>query len=433
MMQAEADELDVSRKAGSESAAGIKPAAEANTSPGLPASLIVLMAAACALCVANVYYAQPLLDEMARDFGLASGEIGGVITVCQIGYAIGLLLIVPLGDLIDRRRLVVALTATSAAALAVVGFAPGVAIFLAAMSTVGMLAVVIQILVALAATLAGPSRAGRAVGTVTSGVVIGILMARTIAGMLADVGGWRAVYLSSAVVMLLMAGLLARGLPQEKKKPSSTGYLVLLRSTLALLREEPILRQRAAFSLLIFAILNVLWAPLVLAMTAPPFELSHGVVGLFGLVGVAGALGARGAGRWADQGHGHCTTGIALALLLAAWLSIFLMNVSLWFLIVGVLLLDFAIQAVHVTSQTLIFHARPEAQSRLVAVYMMFYSAGSAGGALAATRMFAWDGWTGVCSLGAGLSLIALIFWLTSGRSMPDRQPGSDALENHLD
>ncbi len=203
-MQAEADELDVSRKAGSESAAGIKPAAEANTSPGLPASLIVLMAAACALCVANVYYAQPLLDEMARDFGLASREIGGVITVCQIGYAIGLLLIVPLGDLIDRRRLVVALTATSAAALAVVGFAPGVAIFLAAMSTVGMLAVVIQILVALAATLAGPSQAGRAVGTVTSGVVIGILMARIIAGMLADVGGWRAVYLSSAVVMLLM-------------------------------------------------------------------------------------------------------------------------------------------------------------------------------------------------------------------------------------
>lgn len=310
-------------------------------------------------------------------------------------------------------------TIASAAVLAVVGFAPNSVIFLAAILVVGVLAVVVQVLVAFAATLAGPDEAGHAVGTVTSGVVVGILMAETVAGALADFGGWRAVYLSSAVGMLLMAGLLWLRLPYEKKQ-TSTSYLQLLRSTLTLLFEEPLLRERAVFSLLIFAILNVLWAPLVLPLTAPPFALSHSVVGLFGLVGIAGALGARGAGVWADRGHGHRTTGIALGLLLVAWLPIFLMNVSLWFLVVGVLTLDFAIQAVHVTNQTLIFNVRPGARSRLVAVYMMFYSAGSAGGALAATNMFAWAGWAGVCSLGASLSLIALLFWLRGSRRRPN-------------
>jgi predicted MFS family arabinose efflux permease len=416
----EAGELEVSNQIRSGRSTGIKQATEKSHPAHLPASLTALMAAACALSVANVYYAQPLLDEMARDFGVSSGQIGIVIAVCQIGYALGLFLIVPLGDLIDRRRLVVTQSIASAAALAVVGLAPNSGIFLAAILVVGVLAVVVQILVAFAASLAGSSEAGRAVGIVTSGVVVGILMARTVAGALADFGGWRAVYLSSAAAMMLMAGLLALRLPYEKKQISS-GYVALLRSTLTLLFQEPILRERAVFSLLIFAILNVLWAPLVLSLTAPPFALSHSVVGLFGLVGVAGALGARGAGEWADRGHSHRTTGIALALLLASWLPIFLMDVSLWFLVVGVLALDFAIQAVHVTSQTLIFNARPEARSRLVAVYMMFYSAGSAAGALAATNIFAWAGWGGVCLLGAGLSLIALLFWLRSGRSRPNR------------
>jgi predicted MFS family arabinose efflux permease len=418
-MRMEARELDENREIRSRPPIRVKQTAETNHSACLPASLTALMAVACGMSVANVYYAQPLLDEIARDLGVSSGEVGVVITVCQIGYALGLFLIVPLGDLIDRRRLVVTQTIASAAVLAVVGFAPNSVIFLVAISVVGVLAVVVQVLVAFAATLAGPDEAGHAVGTVTSGVVVGILMARAVAGALADFGGWRAVYLSSAVGMLLMAGLLWLRLPHEKKQ-ISTSYLQLLRSTLRLLFEEPVLRARAVFSLLIFAILNVLWAPLVLPLTAPPFALSHTVVGLFGLVGIAGALGARGAGVWADRGQGHRTTGIALGLLLVAWLPIFLMNVSLWFLVVGVLTLDFAIQAVHVTSQTLIFNVRPEARSRLVAVYMMFYSAGSAGGALAATNMFAWVGWAGVCLLGASLSLIALLLWLRSGRRRPD-------------
>ena len=419
-MRMRARKLDAAGETGSIAATGVKQPAGSNHVEGLPASLAALMAAACALSVANVYYAQPLLDEMARDFSVPPREIGVVITVCQIGYALGLFLIVPLGDLIDRRRLVVVQAMASAAALAVVGFAPNRVIFLAAILIVGMLAVVVQILVAFAATLAGQSGAGRAVGTVTSGVVVGILLARTIAGALADIGGWRAVYLSSAAGMLLLAGLLARHLPYEKKR-NPTGYAQLLRSTLTLLLEEPVLRERAVFSLLIFAILNVLWAPLVLPLTAAPFALSHTTVGLFGLVGVAGALGARRAGEWADRGLGHRTTGAALALLLAAWLPISLMSISLWLLILGVLALDFAIQAVHVTNQTLIFNARPDARSRLVAVYMMFYSAGSAAGALAATSMFAWHGWAGVCWLGATLSLIALIFWLASSRLMSHR------------
>ncbi|MCA6123656.1 MFS transporter [Bradyrhizobium sp. WSM 1704] len=380
---------------------------------GLSSATALLFAVACGLSVANIYFAQPLLDAMAQDLGIAPAAVGIVVTLTQVGYAVGLMLIVPLGDLWDRRRLVVGQTVLSAAALGIVGTASSAAMLLAGMVLVGLLAVVVQVLVAYAATLAAPSERGRAIGTVTSGVVTGILLARFVSGTLADIGGWRTVYLVSSGLMLVMAALLARALPRHQPAPmAGSSYLGLLRSTAELFVQEPILRERALFALLIFANLNVFWTSIVLPLTTPPLSLSHTAVGLLGIAGVAGALAARNTGRLADRGWAQRTTGLSLLLMLAAWAPIACLHQSLWLLLAGVLMLDFSLQAVHVTNQSLIVAARPDASSRLIGGYMVFYSIGSALGAISSTVVYAMAGWTGVCMLGAAISAAALLVWI---------------------
>jgi predicted MFS family arabinose efflux permease len=390
---------------------------EMEAGTGLSRGMALLFSVACGLSVANIYCAQPLLDTMASDLRIDPAVIGIVVTLTQVGYAFGLIFIVPLGDLMDRRRLIVGQTALSAIALVVVGSAPNAAVLLAGLVMVGLLAVVIQVLVAFAATLAAPAERGRAIGTVTSGVVTGILLARFFSGVIADIGGWRAVYLTSAALMLGVAALLYRVLPGYTHKAIiRSSYPSLLRSTIALFVEEPILRVRAAFALLIFAAFSIFWTSIVLPLSAPPFALSHATIGLLGIAGVAGALAARGAGRLADRGWAASTTGGSLALMLAAWFPIACIGHSLWLLVVGVIMLDLAVQAVHVTNQSLIVATRPEGHSRLIGGYMVFYSIGTACGSIASTVAYAKAGWTGVCVLGAIVSAGALLFWFATVR-----------------
>ncbi|WP_237763075.1 MFS transporter [Paenibacillus sp. A3] len=374
-------------------------------------SVALLFAIACGLAVANVYYAQPLLDAMASELGIDRAAVGVVITATQICYALGLLMLVPLGDLVNRRKLIVGQMLLSVLALIAVGTASTAAVLLAGMGAVGLLAVVTQTLVAYASTLAAPSERGRVVGLVTSGVVIGILLARTVAGTLTDLAGWRSVYFVSAGLTVLMAGLLFRVLPRKDHGKVPMTYPQLLRSVFALFVQEPVLRIRGILAMLIFASFSVLWTSLVLPLSSPPLSLSHTAIGSFGLVGVAGALAAARAGRLADRGTGQQTTGIALMLLLVSWLPISLTERSLWALIAGVVLLDLAVQAVHVTNQSMIYNVRPEARSRLAGAYMIFYSIGSAVGSISSTLMYARAGWTGVCLLGAAISGLALLFW----------------------
>lgn len=394
---------------------------------GLSPAMALLLALTCGLSVANIYFAQPLLDAMASDLGIAPAAIGMVVTFTQVGYAFGLILIVPLGDLWDRRRLIAGQIALSALGLVIVGTASHAAVLLTGLTLVGVLAVVVQVLVAFAATLATPDGRGRAIGTVTSGVVGGILLARFASGALADIGGWRTVYLVSAGLMLAMAVLLLRVLPRRPQATmAASSYLSLLRSTAALFVEEPILRERALFAFLIFANLNVFWTSIVLPLSAPPFALSHTTIGLLGVAGFAGALGARNAGRLADLGWAQRTTGLSLMLMLAAWAAIACLHTSLWFIVAGVIMLDLGLQAVHVTSQSLIVAARPDAASRLVGGYMVFYSIGSAVGGIASTMVYAVAGWTGVCILGAGISAAALLAWVITASRM--REPAGCAL-----
>ncbi|TPM31551.1 MFS transporter [Mesorhizobium sp. B2-3-4] len=385
--------------------------------PGLPGMTALVFAIACGLSVANVYFAHPLLDAMAHDFAIAPASVGIVVTVTQIGYALGLFFIVPLGDLFDRRKLIAGQAILSAVALIVVGVAPNAAMLLASLAIVGLLAVVVQVLVAYAADLALPSERGRAVGTVTSGVITGILLARFVAGVVADLAGWRWVYLVSAALTLLMAVTLYLILPRhdEAERPR-TPYPRLLGSVVQLFVQEPLLRVRAVLAMLIFASFNVLWAPLVLPLSAAPFSLSHTEIGLFGLAGVVGALGARWTGGLVDRGRGQQVTGLGLLLMIAAWLPIAFMGQSLWLLVAGIVMLDLAIQAVHVTNQSLIFSRRPDARSRLVGGYMIFYSLGSALGSIASTMIFGAWGWSGVCMLGGGVALAALVFWAATLR-----------------
>lgn len=388
----------------------------------LKSSVVLLFAIACGLAVGNVYYAQPLLDAMADAFAMSPATIGIVITLTQIGYGIGLVLLVPLGDLLNRRRLIVTQTLLSAAALLMIALAPNSVWLLLGMTLTGLLAVVTQVLVAYAATLAIPAQRGRVVGVVTSGIVVGILLARTIAGVMADLAGWRAIYLLSTGLTLLMALLLLRVLPKDEAAQPASGYGALIASVFSLFRQEPVLRQRAILALLTFASAMVLWTPMVLPLAAPPLSLSHSEIGLFGLAGAAGALAAARAGHLADRGLGQWVSGLSLLLMLASWLPIALTQSSLWALLLGVITLDLGLQAVHVTSQSMIYSVRPEAQSRLTAGYMLFYSIGSALGSITSTAMYAWAGWTGVCLLGAAINAMALgYWWLTLKNGAPQR------------
>ncbi|AUT47576.1 MFS transporter [Achromobacter sp. AONIH1] len=381
----------------------------------MPGWRVLLLAVACALSVANVYYAQPLLGAMGREFGLDEAAVGMVVTATQIGCAVALLLVVPLGDLLDRRRLMIGQLVLLMLALAAVATASGAGWLLAGMAALGLLGTAMaQGLLALSAALAAPGERGRVVGAAQGGVVIGLLLARTLSGALADLWGWRAVYLMSAALSALLAVALALGLPRRRLPSAGMGYGALLRSMYALVLTEPVLRVRGMIALLMFAAVSVFWTALVLPLSAPPHALSHTAIGAFGLVGVAGVLMAARAGRLADGGQGQRTTGAGLVLLCLSWIPLALLDWSLWALALGVLLLDVALQALHVTNQAMIFSIGAQAHSRLVGAYMLFYAAGSGLGAIAATTVYAHAGWPGVCALGAGFSAAALLFWLAT-------------------
>lgn len=392
---------------------------EPRQAPPLSRAIMLLFAAASGLAVANAYFAHPMLDVMADDLGLSRAHAGLIVGATQVGYGLGLILLVPIGDLINRRRLVIAQSLLSVAALIAIGFASSGNMLLVAMAVMGLLAVVTQAFVAYAASLAPPAERGHIVGVVTGGIVLGILLARTVAGTLTDLSGWRTVYLASAAATLVIVALLWKALPRQEARPASMSYPRLIGSLFGLLVSEPALLIRGIICMLIFANITTLLTPLVLPLSAPPFSLSHTAIGLFGLAGVAGALGATRAGRWTDRGLGQRTTGISLALMLLAWGPISLLPHSILWLVIGVIVIDFGLQAVHVTNQAMIYRVRPDAQSRLTAGYMVFYSIGSALGSSMSTLAYAHAGWLGVCLLGAGISAAALAFWGLTLRVMP--------------
>ncbi|KVT30158.1 hypothetical protein BGV52_19950 [Burkholderia ubonensis] len=392
-------------------AAGRAPDADA-AGNRLSTARVALLAACCAASVANVYYAQPLLDSIARDFAIPHAEVGGVITATQLGCALALLFVVPLGDLLNRKRLLaVQLALLTAACIGVAASTSRVGL-LAGMAGVGLLGTAMtQGLIACAAALAGDGERGRVVGAAQGGVVIGLLIARSVAGVVTDLAGWRAVYLASAATAIVMGVVLSRLLPDARAPRERIGYAALLASMGFLLRRDRVLQVRGMLALLMFAAFSIFWSALVLPLSAPPHAMSHTAIGAFGLVGALGAAAAARAGRLADRGLGQATTGAALVLLVASWLPLAFTTSSIPLLIVGIVLLDIGGQAIHVVNQSMILGARPDAHARLVGCYMLFYSVGSGLGAIASTLVYAHAGWAGVCVLGAAVSAAALAFW----------------------
>ncbi|HCT5217328.1 TPA: MFS transporter [Enterobacter hormaechei] len=380
------------------------------TTQGLSPALILLMSVATGLAVASNYYAQPLLDTIARAFDLSASSAGFIVTAAQLGYAAGLLFLVPLGDMFERRMLIVSMTLLAAGGMLITASSQSLTMMIIGTALTGLFSVVAQILVPLAATLASPEKRGKVVGTIMSGLLLGILLARTVAGLLASLGGWRTVYWVASVLMVIMALALWRGLPRVKQE-NHLNYPQLLASVFSLFTRDKLLRTRAILGCLNFANFSILWTSMAFLLAAPPFNYSEGVIGLFGLAGAAGALGARPAGGLADKGKSHMTTSAGLVLLLLSWAAIWYGHVSVLALIVGILVLDLTVQGVHITNQTVIYRVKPDARNRLTAGYMTSYFIGGAAGSLISASAWQHAGWTGVCAIGAIVAAINLLVW----------------------
>jgi predicted MFS family arabinose efflux permease len=377
--------------------------------------MVLLLAVACGAAVANNYYAQPLLHTIATAFGVSEATAGLLVTAGQAGYAVGLALLVPLGDLLERRRLIARMLVLTAVAQTLAAAAPTFAVLASALALAGVTSVVAQIIVPMAASLASDNERGQVVGKVMSGLIIGILLARTVSGLIASVAGWRPVYVMAAVAMLLLAAVLYRALP-EVEPSERISYRALLRSVLDLVREEPVLRQRMGLGAASLGCFSILWTPIAFLLSGPPYHYGTALIGLFGLAGLAGAAAAPAAGRLADRGRGRYATLGAIVILLGSWSLIDLGAHSLAALIAGTIALDLGVQALHISNQSAIYALRPQARSRLNTAYMVAYFLGGAVLSAAASLVYSAAGWNGICALGALTAAAALWFWLATNR-----------------
>ncbi len=380
------------------------------------AALTLLLAAGCGLVVANIYYAQPLVGLIAPDIGLSPRAASSVVTLTQLGYAAGLLLLVPLGDLVENRRLVVLTVAASIPALLIAACVHTAGLFFLAAALIGLTSVAVQMLVPLAAHLAPDQVRGRVVGNVMSGLLVGILLSRPLSSLITNAFGWRAVYVMSAVVMAVLAVVLRLALP--RRMPAATHrYGDLLASLFALPFRIPLLRRRAAYQSAAFGCFSLFWtaAPLLLARQ---FHETQRGIALFALVGAAGALVAPVAGRLADRDLGRLGTVVALLAVaasfgLAAWGAA---AHSVVLLALAGVLLDCGVQANLIFSQRAIYNLAPAMRSRLNGVFMAIFFVGGAAGSAVTSPVLSHFGWAGICAIGAAASLAALLYFAVGDR-----------------
>jgi predicted MFS family arabinose efflux permease len=375
---------------------------------------LAAMAVGCGLAVANLYYAQPLLAEMGREFGVPDRRMGLVAMLSQAGYAAGLLLFVPLGDRLERRSFVLAMLGASAVALIGVAAAPSFAGLAVASLAVGITTIAPQLLVPFAAHLAGPEERGRVVGTVMSGLLVGILAARTVSGVVGEMLGWRAMYVLAAALMIGLTGALRRSLPRSEPEHAGMSYLGLLRSIGGLLRDEPVLRQSCLFGAMGFGAFSAFWTTLAFHLAGPPFHYPSGVIGMFGLVGIVGALAASAAGRLADRQSPRRAIGAGLACILLAYGVLSTAGGTLLGMIAGVILLDLGAQGAHISNQSRIYAVRPEARSRMNTAYMVTSFIGGAAGSYAGAWGWSLADWGGVCLVGAAMTALGLFTFLAT-------------------
>ena len=372
------------------------------------------MAFSVGAIVANIYYIQPLLATIAATFRISVTQVGTIAMLTQLGTALGMLFFVPLGDTKERRKLVVGLLIAESVCLAAMASSQNFAWLALASLGIGITAAAVHVIVPFAAHMASPARRGATIGTILGGLLFGILLARTVSGLLSTWFGWRAIYWLASGLMLLLAVLIRAGLPKSQPELQLT-WPELIRSTFVLIRDQPILREATTLGAIFFCAFSAFWTTLVFFLGTPPYHYGSGVAGLFGLVGAAGAVCAPFIGRLADRYGARRNVLFSLVVTLFSFVVLYAFGKHMVGLIAGVVLLDVGVQSGHVSNQTRIYSLLPEGRSRMNMVYMVCYFTAGALGSYAGSVLWQRFGWAGVCGLGCGLLLAGCAIYSSGG------------------
>ncbi len=395
--------------------------APAATATQLTRSLLTTMAMACGLAVANLYYNQPLLPEVARTFDASVRQVGILPMLTQSGFALGVFLLAPLGDTTERRRLILIMLALVTASLLGAALAPNLGVLAVASFAIGVTSVISTQVLPFAVALGRPHERGKTVGSIASAMLLGVLLSRTLSGFVGEYFGWRVMYGVAALLMVGLAVAMKSLLPRSEPAVAMP-YHQLIHSMWHLTREHALLRQATLNGMLLYGALSVFWATLVFWVESPAYNFGPAAAGLFGLVGALGALGAPLTGRLADRRSPRVLVGFAATAMLVGFLVLWAYGTHLAGLIAGVIVLDLAAQIGTISNQATVYSLPPEAHSRLYTVYRASYSLGGSVGAFCGVYMWSLYGWNGVCALGSGLVTTALAcHWRASHKVVPAR------------
>ncbi|RWQ73556.1 MFS transporter [Bacillus cereus] len=380
----------------------------------ISSGLIILLATSCGIIVANLYYAQPLIGVISNVIGLSNSSAGLIVTLTQIGYVVGLLFLVPLGDIVENKKLILILLFLSAFALISMVFVKSATLLLIVSFFIGLGSVAAQVLVPLVSYLSSENARGRVVGNVMSGLLLGIMLARPISSLVADMWGWSAIFALSATVIIVLTFVLTKVLPTRKPQ-AKTNYIALLNSMWQLLRTTPILRRRAIYHACVFGAFSLFWTTVPLLLSSPAFHFSQTAIALYALVGITGAVAAPIGGRLADLGWTRPATGIALTVVIISLiLPLFIQSSSpfgIAVLVIAAILLDMGVSANLVLSQRLIFSLNPEIRSRLNGLFMAIFFLGGAVGSFIGGWAYALGGWNLTLWIGIAFPTIALLYF----------------------
>ncbi len=371
---------------------------------------IAIMATCTGLIVANIYYAQPLLVLIAREFNVSESNAGQVTFFTQIGYALGLLFCVPLGDKLERRGQILVMTACAVAALAAAALSVNITMLKITGFIIGFTSIVPQLILPLAATLAEPSKRGKVIGVIMSGLLIGILLSRTISGFVGQHLGWRAMFWIAAAMSFAMMAVMMASFP--KNRPAFEGsYGALMRSVWQLVKEQPLLREASAINACCFAVFGLFWTTSVFLLSNAPYNYGSDVIGLLGLAAATGALGAPLIGRIADKKNPRIAIGYGIACVLGSYFVFWAFSTSIIGIVAGIVLLDLGLQGVHVSNQTRIYAFMPEARNRMNTVFMTVSFLGTSIGSGIGLWVWGIGKWTGVCIAGLIITGIAIVIY----------------------